>query len=122
MALQLDDTGKNTVEQDKNHRGRDYFDGPVGMNLPSNAEDVGSIPGLFEGKPVDEGTTRRGTDTRVHRPEKPAGPTDISSGLSPCKQLERQTKVHFLNRRLGVTLLCLLCRDHGIRVRNGEEA
>ena len=49
---------------------------------------------LFEGKPVDEGTTRRGTDTRVHRPEKPAGPTDISkSGLSPCKQLERQTKV-----------------------------
>ena len=45
MALQLDDTGKNTVEQDKNHRGRDYFDGPVGMNLPSNAEDVGSIPG-----------------------------------------------------------------------------
>ena len=47
---------------------------------------------LFEGKPVDEGTTRRGTDTRVHRPEKPAGPTNIStSGLSPCKQLERQT-------------------------------
>ena len=30
-----------------------------------------------------------------YRPEKPAGPTDIStSGLSPCKQLERQTKVH----------------------------
>ena len=50
---------------------------------------------LFEGKPVDEGTTRRGTDTRMHRPEKPAGPTDIStSGLSPCKQLERQTKLH----------------------------
>ena len=24
----------------------------------------------------DEGTRRRGTDTRVHRPEKPAGPTD----------------------------------------------
>ena len=45
MALQLDDTGKNTVEQDKNHRGRDYSGGPVGMNLPSNAEDVGSIPG-----------------------------------------------------------------------------
>ena len=39
-----------------------------------------------------------------------------------CKQLERQTKFHFLNRRLGVTLFCLLCRDHGIRVRNGEEA
>ena len=50
---------------------------------------------LFEGKPVDEGTTRRGTDTRVHRPEKPAGPTEsLTSGLSPYKQLERQTEVH----------------------------
>ena len=28
---------------------------------------------LFEGNPVDEGTTRRGTDTPVHRPEKTAG-------------------------------------------------
>ena len=26
---------------------------------------------LFEGNPVDEGTTRRGIDTPVHRPEKP---------------------------------------------------
>ena len=31
------------------------------------------MPGnLFEGNPVDEGTTRMGTDTPVHRPEKPA--------------------------------------------------
>ena len=44
------------------------------------------------------------------------------SSLPDGWQLERQTKVHFLNRRLGVTLLCLLCRDNGIRVRNGEEA
>ena len=28
------------------------------------------MPGnLFEGNPVDEGTTRRGTDTPVHRPD-----------------------------------------------------
>ena len=41
---------------------------------------------LFEGNPVDEGTTQRGTDTLVHRPEKPAGSTYSStSGLSPLK-------------------------------------
>ena len=45
------------------------------------------MPGnLFEGNPVDEGTTQRGTDTLVHRPEKPAGSTYSStSGLSPLK-------------------------------------
>ena len=33
------------------------------------------MPGhLFEGNPVDEGTTRRGTDTLVHRPPKPQVP------------------------------------------------
>ena len=33
------------------------------------------MPGhLFEGNPVDEGTTRRGTDTPVHRPPKPQVP------------------------------------------------
>ena len=35
---------------------------------------------------MDEGTTQRGTDTLVHRPEKPAGSTYSStSGLSPLK-------------------------------------
>ena len=29
---------------------------------------------LFEGHPVSEGTTRRGTDTPVHRPETPRFP------------------------------------------------
>ena len=45
------------------------------------------MPGhLFEGNPVDEGTTQRGTDTLVHRLEKPAGSTYSStSGLSPLK-------------------------------------
>ena len=28
---------------------------------------------IFEGNPVDEGTTRRGTDTPVHHPQRPAG-------------------------------------------------
>ena len=51
------------------------------------ALDKNPMPGhLFEGNPVDEGTTQRGTDTLVHRPEKPAGSTYSStSGLSPLK-------------------------------------
>ena len=54
------------------------------------------MPGnLFEGNPVDEGTTRRGTDTPVHRPEKPAGSTlSSTSGLSLREQLERQGEIH----------------------------
>ena len=37
------------------------------------------MPGhLFEGNPVDEGTARRGTDTPVHRLEKPADSTHSS--------------------------------------------
>ena len=43
---------------------------------------------------MDEGTTRRGTDTRVHRPEKPAGPTDIStSGLNVVWSLLKQKQM-----------------------------
>ena len=30
----------------------------------------------FEGNPVGEGTTRRGTDTPVHRPQRPAAGRD----------------------------------------------
>ena len=45
MALQSDDTGKNTVEQDKNHSRRDYPGGPVGKNLPVNAGVAGLISG-----------------------------------------------------------------------------
>ena len=50
------------------------------------------MPGrLFEGHPVSEGTTRRGTDTPVHRPETTAGSTHNSTrGLWPSEQLERQ--------------------------------
>ena len=54
------------------------------------------MPGhLFEGNPVDEGTTQRGTDTLVHRPEKPAGyKHSLTSGLSPREQLEKQAEFH----------------------------
>ena len=54
------------------------------------------MPGkLFEGNHMDEGTTRRGTDTLVHRAEKPAGSTHSStSGLSPREPLERQAEIH----------------------------
>ena len=39
---------------------------------------------LFESNPVGEGTTRRGTATPVHRPQRPAGSTHSSTrGLRP---------------------------------------
>ena len=41
-------------------------------------------------KESDEGTTRRGTATPVHRPQRPAGSTHSSTrGLRPPEQLER---------------------------------
>ena len=59
-----------------------------------SALDKISKPGhLFECNPVDEVTTRRGTDTPVHCPEKPTGSKYCStSGLSPCEHLERQAQ------------------------------
>ena len=52
------------------------------------------MPGhLFEGHPVSEGTTRRGTDTPVHRPKTPAVSTHSSTrGLRLPEQLERQAE------------------------------
>ena len=42
-------------------------------------------------KILDEGTTRRGTATPVHRPQRPAGSTHSSTRvLRPPEQLERQ--------------------------------
>ena len=54
------------------------------------------MPGhLFQCNPVDEVATRRGTDTPVHRPEKPIGSKYSStSGLSPHEHLERQAAFH----------------------------
>ena len=61
-----------------------------------SALDNNPMPGhLFEGNPVGEGTTRRGTDTPVHHPEKPAGSTHSSTrGLRLPEQLERQPEFH----------------------------
>ena len=60
--------------------------------IPRSAFEKDPKPGPnFEGNPVGEGTTRRGTDTPVHHPERPAGSTHSSArGLSPPEQLERQ--------------------------------
>ena len=45
---------------------------------------------LFEGNPVGDGTTRRGTDTPVHCPETRVGSThSLKRGLRPPEQLER---------------------------------
>ena len=44
---------------------------------------------LFEGNPVGEITIRRGTDTAVHRPQRPAGSTHSSTrGLRPPEHEE----------------------------------
>ena len=52
---------------------------------------VGPGDRIFEGNPVGEGTTRRGTATPVHRPQRPAGSTHSSTrGLRPPEQLARE--------------------------------
>ena len=71
----------------------------VHQSMNSNSRstlDKNLTPGhLFEGNPVDEGTTRRDTDIPMHRLEKPADSTHSSKcGLSPREQLERQVKLH----------------------------
>ena len=45
------------------------------LSIPGSTQvsSSASVQHLFEGNPVDEGTTQRGTDTLMHRPEKPAG-------------------------------------------------
>ena len=60
--------------------------------IPRSAFEKDQRPGhLFEGNLVGEGTTRRGTDTPMHHPERPACSTHSSArGLSPPEQLERQ--------------------------------
>ena len=49
------------------------------------------MPGhLFEGNPVDEGTTRRDTDIPMHRLEKPADSTHTLPPLCPSLALLTQ--------------------------------
>ena len=72
--------------------------GATCLKIPNSRStlDKNLTPGhLFEGNPVDEGTTRRDTDIPLHRLEKPADSTHSSKcGLSPREQLERQVKLH----------------------------
>ena len=50
--------------------------------------DRGAWWAMVHGNPVGEGTTRRGTATPVHRPQRPAGSTHSSTrGLRPPEQL-----------------------------------
>ena len=59
--------------------------------IPRSALEKDPRPGpLFEGNPVGEGTTRRGTATTGHRLQRPAGSTQsLTSGLRPPAPLER---------------------------------
>ena len=58
------------------------------------------MPGhLFEGNPVSEGTTRRGTDTPMHLLETPAGSThSLSRALRPPERLERQAEFRYSDK------------------------
>ena len=59
--------------------------------IPRSAleKDPRPVP-LFEGNPVGEGTTRKGTAIPVQRPQRPAGSTHSSTrSLRPPEQLER---------------------------------
>ena len=91
--------------------------------FPWSALEKDPRPGpLFEVNPVGEGTTRRGTATPVHRPQRPAGSTHSSTrGLRHPELLEMQAGSLPQTRR-GLTLLSQLCRDPAVGVRNGEEA
>ena len=72
--------------------------GATCLKNPNSKSDLDKNPRaghLFEGNAVDEGTTRRGTEIPMHRPEKAAGSKHRStSGLSPREQLERQVVFH----------------------------
>ena len=58
--------------------------------LYSHLSDGSGMIQFSEGNPVGVGTTRRGTATPVHRPQRPAGSTHSSTtGLKPPEQLER---------------------------------
>ena len=73
------------------------------------------MPGhLFEGNPVVEGTTRRGTDTPMHRPEKPAGSTlSSTSGLS---LRERDLRVMLSKKERWKELTVKLIKCHALKI------
>ena len=64
--------------------------------ISRSALEENPMPGhLFEGNPVDEGTTQRGTDTLVHRPEKTRRfHIQLNKWLVTPEELERQVGFH----------------------------
>ena len=80
--------------------------------IPRSAFEKDPRPGpLFEGNPVGEGTTRRGTDTPVHHPERPAGSTHSSTRGLKTPDNSRGKQGSLPQTRRGMTLLSQLCRD-----------
>ena len=90
--------------------------------ISRSALEKNPMPGhLLEGKPVDEGTTRRGTYNPVYHPENPAGSTYSStSGLTPREQFERQVEFHSSDKTRPDSPVPTH-RDPAIGIRNGEE-
>ena len=77
---------------------------------------------LFEGNPVGDGKTRRGTDTLVHLLETPAGSTHSSTrGLRPTERLKRQAEFHYSDKTRPDSPVPTL-QGPAVGVRNGEEA
>ena len=77
---------------------------------------------LFESKPVDEVTTRRGTDTPMHRPDKTAGfHIQLDKWPVTPRTTQEASGDTFLHTNRGLTLLSQLCSDPAIGVRNGKE-
>ena len=68
--------------------------------IPRSALEKDPRPGpLFAGNPVGEGTTRRGTATPVHRPQRPVGATHSSTrGLRPPEHPETSGSGHAVHK------------------------
>ena len=80
--------------------------------IPRSAFEKDPRPGPhFEGNPVGEGTTRRGTDTPVHHPQIPAGSTHSSTRGLKTPDNSRGKRGSLPQTRRGMTLLSQLCRD-----------
>ena len=79
--------------------------------ISRSALDKNAMPRhLFEDS-VDEGTTRRGTDTPVHRPEKTAGYSYSSTSACHPVNNSRGKRGSLPQTRRGMTLQSQLCRD-----------
>ena len=73
----------------------------VAPPIPRSALENDPRPGpLFEGNPVGEGTTRRGTATPVHRPQRPAGSIPGQGWASELENLPLSSS--YLGRRVFV--------------------